>query len=260
MAKITWDDRSKYNYESGIDRGVFYPNNSSGIPWNGLQSVKETAESSTENIFYVDGIKYTNQITLGDYSATLEAFTYPDEFMEYDGTYDDMFSSQPRKTFNLSYRTKSGDSVNGSDAFYKIHLIYNAIVSPSEKTYLSLDSSVSPLTFSWDITTIPVEIPNSRPTSHLIIDTRYVYVDVLNVLEEMLYGTPTSTPHFPTIDEVFSIFEEHSLFRIIDHGDGSFTAISPDPEYVKLIDQTVIELSSPSLLILTSTTYTASTL
>ena len=264
MSTLTWDDRSKFLYESGVDRGVFYPIGAKGVAWNGLSAVKEASESSVENVYYVDGTKYTNQITLGDYSAVLEAFTYPDEFAEYDGTYDDIFTNQPRKTFNLSYRTKIGDAINGLDLGYKIHLIYNAQAAPSDRDYSSVGADISPITFSWDITTVPEVIDGIRPTSHLIIDSRYVWVNVLETLEEMLYGTETSTPHFPSIDEVFTIFEENSLFRIIDHVDGSFTATSPlsdgDLAYVKALSGGVIELMSPTVIELTSTTYSATTL
>ena len=263
MTKIVWDEMGSRLYEIGIDRGAFYPLTGGGVAWNGLTAVNEIITDANETIHFVDGTKFLNQLTIGSFSATLEAFTYPDEFSEYDGEGDSGFTYQKRKTFNLSYRTLVGNDLNGSDHAYKLHLVYNALASPTNTDYNSFGDTVDPTSFNWNISTVPIAIPNARPTAHIVIDTTRAYKGIVSSIEDILYGVDGVEPRFPGIEEIIQIFADESPFIIIDHGDGMFTAIGVEDSplaHVTLIEPTVFELSSPSVVMIDEVTYSASTL
>jgi hypothetical protein len=259
MSKINWDSTGSRFYETGVDRGVLYDSNGLATPWNGLTSLVENTSSMTETVNFIDGYRYMNKISLDTYSATLSAFTYPDVFSEYVGEsyFGDRFS-KPRY-FNLSYRTMVGNDINGIDNGYKLHLVYNAIAKPSTSDYISYGSQVTPTVFSWDIETNPVDIQGLKPSSHIILDSNKVNQSTLLLIEDILYGTDSEDARFITIEELLSIFDENSYFRIIDHGDGSFSAIGDD-EYVSLVEDTVFELNSPSVVITSDDSYRATSL
>jgi hypothetical protein len=263
MTKLVWDEMGSRLYELGIDRGVFYQIDGPGFAWNGLTSVVETIADSTETVHFIDGTKFLNQLSLGDYSATLQAFTYPDEFSEYDGYTGQALTYQQRREFNLSYRSLVGNDVSGSDHAYKLHLVYNCLASPTQTEHATVGSSQTPTNFSWNITTTPIAIPNARPTAHIVIDTTRAYSGIVSIIEDILYGTAETSPRFPTIEEIIDIFADNSPFIIIDHGDGSFTAISPEDSplaHATLVEPTVFELKSPSVNLISADTYTAYTL
>lgn len=263
MTKIVWDEMGSRLYEVGIDRGVFYPAEGSGFAWNGLTSVVETIANANETIHFMDGTKFLNQLSIGDFGATIQAFTYPDEFAEYDGYGDVGTSYQNRKTFNLSYRSLVGNDVSGSDHAYKLHLVYNCLASPTAHDHNTVGSSQDPTNFSWNISTTPIAVPNARPTAHIVIDTTRAYSGVVSAIEDILYGVDGVNPRFPTIDEIITIFGENSEFIIIDHQDGYFTAICKEDarfSSVSMVDDVTFELSSPSVEIVDSITYNASTL
>jgi hypothetical protein len=222
---LVWDSR---DFESGIDRGVFFPQNGIGVPWNGLTSIAEDTEGFAQSSYYVDGQKQVNQVDLGSFSATVEAFTYPDEFLPYDGYSKPIFTGQVRPTFNLSYRT----FVNETD--YKLHLVYNCMVKPTVRDNATLNSSLDILAFSWNLTTTPVAFPYDRPTSHIFLDSRFVDPATLTIIEDILYGSDGLDPRFPSIVEFLGIFEANALITITDHGDGSFTADGPDANVKEL--------------------------
>lgn len=263
MTKIVWDQAGSRLFEVGVDRGVFYPSTGNGFAWNGLSSVTETIKDANETIHFIDGTKFVNQLTIGDFSATIQAYTYPDEFAQYDGYGDDGFTYQKRSTFNLTYRTRVGDDLSGPDNAYKLHLVYNCLAAPVSSDYATNGDSIDPTMFSWTISTTPIAIPNARPTAHIVIDTTRAYSGVVSAIEDILYGVDGVNPRFPGIEEIIGIFEDESEFVIIDHGDGYFTAIGADDathSHVKLVEPTVFELSSPSVEIVDSITYNASTL
>lgn len=263
MTKIVFHELGSRLFEIGIDRGVFYPQNGGGFPWNGLSAVTEIIKDVNETIHFIDGTKFINQLTIGDFEATIQAYTYPDEFLEYDGYDPSGFTYQKRKTFNLSYRTIVGDDLSGFENAYKLHLVYNCITNPTSKDYSTNGDNADPTMFSWNLSTTPIAIPNARPTAHIVIDTTRAYRGVVSAIEDILYGTVSTSPRFPGIQEIIQIFEAESEFVIIDHGDGYFTAIGVDDaehSYVKLVDSTTFELSSPSVEIVNTTTYNASTL
>lgn len=212
MAKITWDDTGKRIYETGVDHGVLYPYGTSeapygtGVAWNGLTNVSESPSGAEPSPIYADNIKYVNLMSNEEFGATIEAYTYPDEFAECDGSKElapgVYAGQQARKTFGLSYRTKIGNDVDGEDHGYKLHLIYGALAAPSERSYATINDSPEAITFSWEISTTPVEVTGGKPTACITIDSTKVDKTKLDALEKILYGDGATGPKLPLPDEV----------------------------------------------------------
>lgn len=247
MTKLIWHESGKHFYESGVDRGVFYPKNNTGVAWNGLISVKEAPSDVDQSVIYVDGFHYTNQLSLGSFAATIEAYTYPSEFDDYEGD------------FNFCYRTLIGNDINNSDHGYKLHLVYNALATPSDKSYSTINSSSEALTFGWDISTTPILIPYARPSSHFIVDSTKVYSGVMSGLESILYGDDSTDPSFPTIDELLAFFESNAILKITDNGDGTWTAEGPD-DAVEMLDATTFQIDWPSATYIDADSYSIKSL
>lgn len=228
MTILSWDTPGQHTYTAGVDRGVFYPQNHDGVAWSGLVTVKESVDKAGQSIIYVDGQKQVNQLDLGDFSATIEATTYPDEFLPYDGYVPLNFSGQARPLFNFSYRTLHGDDLNGKDRGYSLHLVYNCQAKPTQRSHSSLNLNSDVSLFSWDLTTSPLGVENARATSHFIVDSETVLPGVLTAIENYLYGTDTTAPAFPTVGQLLGIFEANAVYTIIDNGDGTWTANAPD--------------------------------
>lgn len=217
MAKITWDDTGKKIYETGVDRGVLYPittgtTYSTGVPWNGLTAVNESPSGAESNPQYADNIKYLDLTSAEEFGFTIEAFTYPVEFEECDGSAQlaegITIGQQTRKMFGFSYRTLVGNDTQGTDYGYKIHLVYGCKASPSEKSRSTVNDSPEAITFSWEITTTPVNVNGHKPTSHLIVDTTVADAEKVTELETKLYGDASAgTPTLPTPDEVYAMFQ-----------------------------------------------------
>lgn len=229
MTRLIWDEIGARYFEAGIDRGVFYKPDGDGYAWNGLIAVKESPSGGQPTPYYIDGIKYLNVPKPEDFNATIEAFTYPDEFDEFDGTsYDELgigYTLQPRKPFNLTYRSKVGNDLLGSDYAYKLHLIYNALAEPSARSFSTIDNSPGAMPFSWNISAMPIMIPGRTPTPHLVLDSRKVDPYRLAEVENILYGSAYASPRFPSLDEMITVFG-WEMFRIIpDHEDGLATLI-----------------------------------
>ena len=217
MAALTWDAVGARFYETGIDKGVLYLPNASGVydtgfAWNGLVSVTESPSGAEANPQYADNIKYLNLLSAEDFGGTIEAFTFPDKFALCDGTaYAKAgvgLGQQSRKSFGLSYRTKLGNDVTGVDYGYKLHLVYGCLASPSEKQYQTVNDSPEALTFSWDFTTTPAPVTGFKPTSVITINSKaatLVPAD-LTALEVLLYGDATNEPKLPTPNEVIALF------------------------------------------------------
>lgn len=214
--EITWDKQGERRYETGVDHGVLYLPSStgafdSGFAWNGLVSISESPSGAEASPQYADNIKYLNLVSAEEFGATIEAFTYPDEFAACDGTAspaEGVFIGQQRRSnFGLSYRTLIGNDIDGTDAGYKLHLIYNAMAAPTEKAYGTVNDSPEAITFSWEVTTTPIEVPGFKPSATLTIDSTKVDAAKLAQLESVLYGRGGSTtPKLPTPTEVFEIF------------------------------------------------------
>lgn len=219
MSVIEWDKTGERKYETGVDRGVLYIPNALGVydngyGWNGLVSVTESPSGAEATPQYADNMKYLNLKSAEEFGGTIEAFTYPDEFGQCDGTAEPepgvFLGQQGRKSFGMSYRSKVGTDLN-ADAGYKIHLLYGADAAPSEKAYTTVNDSPEATTFSWEVTTTPTAVGtiggvDYKPTSSLVIDSTKVDADSLAALEEMLYGTAGSDPTLPTPAEVVALF------------------------------------------------------
>lgn len=192
MSRLTWNDMGSHIFETGVDRVVLYSTDGMAIAWNGIQRITEKIEGSSITPLYIDGMKFVESRVYGDYAATIEAYTYPQEFSAHDGTAFDLqgigYGLQPIKPFAFSYRTLVGNDVDREDLGYKIHIVFNAYAESADKTYESMGSDVNPVTFSWDITTIPSRIIGKRPTAHLVIDSRYTEPGLLAGIEDQLYG------------------------------------------------------------------------
>lgn len=216
MSKIVWDDTGKKLFETGVDRGVLYKRDaegtySNGVPWNGLTSVNESPSGAEPNNLWADNIKYLSLVGAEEFGCTIEAYTYPDEFAECDGsaelTKGVSIGQQNRKTFGFCYRTLLGNDVDGDSHGYKLHLVYGCLASPSEKGYSTKNDSPEAITFSWSVTTTPVNVTGFKPTACLTIDSTKVDKEKLTALEAILYGSDSSgstTPRLPLPDEVKS--------------------------------------------------------
>lgn len=220
MAELKWDQVGERFYETGVDHGVLYIPDATGdynegYVWNGLVSVSESPTGAEATPQYADNIKYLNLISREEFEATIEAFTYPDEFAQFDGSAEPEpgvhIGQQPRGTFGLAYRTKVGNDVDGEDHGYKLHLIYGAMAAPTEKSYGTINESPEAITFSWELTTTAVAVTGHRPTATLVIDSTKVDSADLTALETILYGEgddETGTdPRMPLPDEVIGMFE-----------------------------------------------------
>ena len=213
MSKIKWDQTGERYYETGVSKGVLYPyaNNAyaNGVAWNGLINVSESPEGAEATPLYADNIKYLNLMSAEEFKATIEAYTYPDEFAACNGeaSLEEGVSigQQKRSQFGLSYQTKIGNDVD-SDLGYKIHLVYGALAAPSEKAYATVNDSPEAITFSWEISTTPVEVPGFKPTASLVIDSTKVNKEKLAQLEAMLYGDESNEATLPLPSEVATLF------------------------------------------------------
>lgn len=216
MPKLAWDEVGKRFYETGVDHGVLYlPNETgkytNGVVWNGLVSVSESPSGAEANPQYADNIKYLNLYSVEEFGATIEAFTYPEEFEACDGSAEVAkgvyATQQTRKSFGLSYRTLIGNDLKGTDYGYKIHLVYGAMATPSEKARSTVNESPEAVTFSWELTTTPMDpkVAGFKPTAHIVVDSTKTVPAKLTALEDKLYGSATLSASLPTPDEVFTL-------------------------------------------------------
>ena len=213
MSKLTWDASGERLYETGVKQGVLYimDNNvyGNGVAWNGLTAITESPSGAESTPLYADDIKYLDLRSTEEFGATIEAYTYPDEFAACDGSASladgVSIGQQARKMFGLCYRTTVGNDTDGTDHGYKLHLIYGATASPSEKAYETINDSPEAITFSWEITTTPVSVTGFKPTASITIDSTKADPTCLAALEEKLYGGTSTEPTLPLPDEVKTI-------------------------------------------------------
>lgn len=226
MAQLTWDSVGGRYYELGVDRGVLFVNNL-GYAWNGLVSVDESPTGGEARPFYIDGEKYLNLAAKEEFEATLNAFYSPVQFDQCDGVLSAapglLVHQQRRKPFGLSYRTKIGNDVDGHDHGYKIHIIYNALVAPTQRNRSTVSDDVDIPVLSWPITTKPVPVPGMGRTAHIVIDSTTAGSEALGVLEGILYGTESNAPTLPTIQELIDILALTEEFIVTDLGDGEWS-------------------------------------
>lgn len=218
MAKLSWDKPGERFFETGVDRGVLYPFGAPGVAWNGLVGLTETPSGGEATGYYVDGMKYYNESSLEEYEATLEAYTYPREFGMYDGSSTSEtgleYPQQDRYEFGLSYRTLVGNDLEGTEHRYKIHLLYKALASPSQRNYATVSENPDIAPFSWSISATPERIPSKKPTAVLTIDTSLADPTIVDKLELILYGGPYSSPRLPGMTEVITMFDDWSPLMI----------------------------------------------
>lgn len=214
MAVLQWDQIGERFYETGVDHGVLYiPDNTGaypvGVAWSGLVGVTETPSGGEPSAQWADNIKYLNLSGAEEFGGTIEAFTYPPEFDQFDGLAEIApgvtAAQQNRKIFGFAYRTRKGNDVDGSDHGYKLHLVYGAQVSPSERAYTTINDAPEPITLSWTFTTTPVVVPDLKPTALIVLDSTMVDTDNLADLEQILYGTALVDARLPLPEEVIAI-------------------------------------------------------
>lgn len=221
MAKIVWDKSSERLYETGVKNGVLYVQGTGGtytkgVAWNGLAAVTESPSGAEPTPLYADDIKYLNLLSTEEFGATIEAYTYPDEFAECDGSKSIAtgvyIGQQARKTFGMCYKTTLGNDTEGNDHGYKLHIIYGALAAPSEKAYETINDSPEAITFSWEISTTPVNVTGSKPTATIVIDSTKANPEKLAALEVILFGADApngegagTDPRLPLPDEIATL-------------------------------------------------------
>ena len=211
MSKLVWDQSGKRLYETGVDHGVLYPIQtggvySKGVAWNGLTAVTESPSGADVNDIYADNMKYLGLVGAEKFGATVEAYTYPDEFAECDGSVELVkgatIGQQNRKVFGMVYRTVIGNDVDGNEHGYKLHLIYGATAAPSEKAYNTINEDPEAITFSWELSTTPVNVTGHKPTASLTIDSTKADPTKLAELEKILFGDTETEPRLPLPDDI----------------------------------------------------------
>lgn len=216
MAKLVWDQTGERYYETGVRQGVLYPMQeggvyTKGVAWNGLTAVTESPSGAEATALYADDIKYLNLLSTEEFGCTIEAYTYPDEFAECDGSASLAagvnIGQQKRKTFGLCYRTVLGNDVDNNDYAYKLHLVYGCLASPSEKAYSTINDSPDAITFSWEVTTTPVAVTGFKPTACITIDSTKANAEKLTALEAILYGANETEARLPLPDEIATLMK-----------------------------------------------------
>ena len=214
MSKIVWDAIGEHTFETGVRNGVLYLKNAegaynTGVAWNGLTSVSESPEGAEATDLYADDIKYLTLMSAENFKATIEAYTYPVEFEECDGSATIangvVIGQQSRKPFGLCYRTAIGNDTDGNEHGYKLHIVYGCQASPSEKQYSTINDSPEAITFSWEVNTTPVNVTGKKPTATLIIDSTKADKAKLTALEAILYGSESTEPRLPLPDEIATL-------------------------------------------------------
>ena len=217
MSKLVWDAAGEHIYETGVKHGVLYLQNSgtypAGVVWNGLSTVTESPSGAEANAIYADDTKYLNLLSAEEFGATIEAYTYPDEFAQCDGSAEIstgvIIGQQDRKTFGLCYTTTVGNDTDGTSYGYKIHIIYGATASPSEKAYQTINDSPEAISFSWEIDTVPVNVTGYKPTATVTIDSTKFKTEAekakLAALEAILFGSDDDDARLPLPDEIITL-------------------------------------------------------
>lgn len=216
MSRLVWDQTGEKTYETGVKKGVLYPQAAGGtyplgVAWNGLTAVTESPSGAEANAIYADDIKYLSLYSAEEYGATVEAYTYPDEFAVCDGSAEIAagvsIGQQTRKPFGLAYVTTLGNDTENNDYGYKLHLVYGAMASPSEKNYSTINDSPEAITFSWEISTTPVNVTGHKPTASITIDSTKVDKDKLAALEDIVFGSDGTEARLPLPDEIATLMK-----------------------------------------------------
>jgi hypothetical protein len=258
MATLVWDETGKRFYETGVNKGVFYDDEGRGVSWNGLTSVEESISDQVQAVHF-DGLKFNDILTVGDLSAVMRAWTYPDEFLPYEGILEEQkgfyVAHQTRSKFGLSYQTKVGNDLKGLELGYKIHILYNLTALPAQKEYQTLSSDTEPLEFEWTLTGIPEYIENYRPTAHIILDSRRLDPWLLEDIESIIYGDEDNDAYLPPLKGFATFIRKWDRLIITDHGDGTWSAETPREEQIVMLDDTTFEITAETVNYLDPETY-----
>lgn len=222
MSKLTWDNTGERLYETGVKQAALYVQENGaypkGVAWNGITAVTESPSGAEATALYADDTKYLSLISAEEFGATIEAYMYPDEFAECDGSASIAtgvsIGQQKRKTFGLAYKTTLGNDVESNDYGYKLHLIYGALAAPSEKAYATINDSPEAITFSWEVTTTPVNVTGHKPTAIVTIDSTKADKTKLSALEDILYGTEQKEARLPLPDEVATLMKTEQTDQV----------------------------------------------
>lgn len=262
MTKLKWDQAGERYYETGVDRGVLYLTDGTGIPWNGITGIEEDFSGDTSTPYYLDGVKYLDDQKIGDYNGTLRAYTYPHEFEAYEGNVQIldgfMADGQPNNIFSLCYRTLIGNDTEGTDLAYKIHIVYNLVASQDTTSFVSLNDQLESVEFNWKITAVPEILSDYRPTAHVIIDSRYINSYLLRTLESWLYGDDVTDPYLPVLSDLVDFVTEWDLIEISDNNDGTWSATGPR-ELLYMLDDTTFQIDSVNATWITPDMYQITT-
>jgi hypothetical protein len=261
VPRLTWGDAGSRHYETGVDRGVLYVGTQPGVAWIGLTSIDENPNGGENRSYYLDGVKYLQTSGPEEFAATLNAFTYPDEFAVCDGSVNIRpglsLGEQKRKHFGLSYRTKIGNDLK-DEAGYKIHIIYNALAEPSQRSYSSVGDSPEPLTFSWTISTRPPAMGGYKRSAHVVIDSRTTPPGTLKAVEDILYGDDTHSPKIPTLDELVEIYDTPDFsLTVTANPDGTYSISGPD-SVVQALTSTTYQIIWSTVVPVGEETYSVS--
>lgn len=260
MARLEWNAPGDRLYEAGVDRGVLYVDGQPGASWSGLTSVEMVPTGGGSKSYYLDGNKYLLVSAAEEFGATINAFTYPDLFALCDGSSQPRpglrLTQQRRKSFGFSYRTMVGSDLN-NDLGYKIHIVYNALAEPSQRTYSSISDSTEPLEFSWTITTKPPVVAGYKSTSHVEIDSRTTDVQVLELIESTLYGDEENSPRLPSFTELVDMYDAFFVFVVVDNGDQTYTISGPD-EAIQALGEDYLLFDWHTVIPVDPVTYTIS--
>ena len=261
MAMLAWDATGEKGYQQGVSKGVLYLQDGRAVVWNGLTSMDEGSDSEITS-YYLDGTKYLQNLTPGEFSGKLNAITYPNELDEVMGIVEVVpglqYYEQPPMSFGLSYQTKIGNDLD-PDMGYKIHLLYNLLAVPDDSSFETLSDQPNPVEFSWSLTGTPSRITGYRPTVHVVVDSTRTPSEVLEVIEDVLYGTDESNARLLPIGELRSLFEMIGSLVIIDNGDGTWTAVDLGNEYITMDSSTQFTIAGADATMLDATTYTITT-
>lgn len=240
MSRLVWHRPGSHRYENGIDQGVLYLPDGSAVPWNGLTEIDKKSERDA-NPVYFDGRKINDGVSVGDFSATLKAITYPEEMELLEGA-EKMrngvtVGDQPPKTFALCYRTMIGNEIEGEGVGYKINVIWNLTAIPNDRTYASVSDDPEIVEFEWDLVAVPEDIPGMRPTAHITLDTRYLDPWLIEDLEKILYGNSGAEASLIPMVDFITFLQEWYRVKIIDHGNGTWSAIEQRPGFITFIEE-----------------------
>ena len=261
MTTLVWDEVGQHFFETGVSKGVFYNADGYGVAWNGLTAVEESVDTEVQPVHF-DGVKINDIAIVGDFSAVMRAWTYPDEFLPYEGILEDQdgffITEQPPDRFGLSYQTIIGNDVDGQQHGYKIHVLYNLTAVPSQKAYQTLALETEPFEFEWNLTAIPEELSKYRSTAHIIFDSRKMDPWLLEDLEAILYGSEDNPPNLPPLRSIVSFIRKWDRLIITDHGDGTWSADTQREGIIEMLDETTFQITSETAIYLDPETYEVS--